>query len=145
MTLAVVAGALGVALGFQAADPAVGILIALAILWILKGAARDIYHRLMDSVDPGLVEQVERVVAGVPGIQQVQSVRLRWIGHQLRAEVELISDRELGLVDAHAISVEAHHRLLHQVPRLSEALLHTSPCDHDGSDPHVAISHHFRT
>ncbi len=144
-SLAVVAGALGVALGFQAADPAVGILIALAILWILKGAARDIYHRLMDSVDPGLVEQVERVVAGVPGIQQVQSVRLRWIGHQLRAEVELISDRELGLVDAHAISVEAHHRLLHQVPRLSEALLHTSPCDHDGSDPHLAISHHFRT
>src|SRR3954470_5844430 len=68
-SLGVVLGGLGVAAGWDAADPVVGLLITVAILFVLKGAARDIYHRLMDSVDPGLVESVEAVLAGVPGIQ----------------------------------------------------------------------------
>lgn len=144
-SLAVVVGALGAAAGLLIADPVVGILISAAILWILKDAARDIYHRLMDSVDPRLVDKVYEVVRGVPGIEDVGQVHLRWIGHQLRAEVDVVSDRRLSLVDAHAIAVEAHHRLLHEVPRLSEATVHTSPCAHAGSDPHVAISHHFPT
>ena len=142
-SLAVVLGALGAAAGWLIADPVVGILISLAILWILKDAARDIYHRLMDSVDPRLVDHVYEVVRGVPGIEDVDQVHLRWVGHQLRAEVDVVSDSRLSLVDAHAIAVNAHHRLLHEIPRLSEATVHTSPCAHEGRDPHSAISHHF--
>ncbi len=59
-SLAVLGGAIGVAAGFQRADPIVGLLITVAILFVLKSAARDIYHRLMDVVTPELVEQVER-------------------------------------------------------------------------------------
>jgi cation diffusion facilitator family transporter len=144
-SLAVVAGALGVAVGWQWADPLVGVLISAAILWILKGAVRDIYHRLMDSVDPALVEQVRQVVSVVPGIEEVEDVKLRWIGHRLRAEVEVVSDHDLSLIAAHAIAVEAHHQLLHEVPRLAEAIVHTSPTSHDGTDPHHTIAHHLGT
>lgn len=41
-SLAVVAGALGVALGWRLADPIVGILIIVAILVVVRSAARDI-------------------------------------------------------------------------------------------------------
>ncbi len=51
-SLAVVAGAGGVALGWRAADPVVGLLITVAILAVLRGAVRDIYRRLMDAVNP---------------------------------------------------------------------------------------------
>jgi cation diffusion facilitator family transporter len=142
-SLAVVAGALGVAAGWGLADPVVGIAISVAILWILREAARDIYRRLMDSVDPELVDEIEEVLAGVPGVERIEQVRVRWIGHQLRAEAGVVCDRNRSLVEAHAVAVEAHHRLLHQIPRLAEATIHVSPCSHDGSDPHLAIAHHF--
>jgi len=53
-SLAVLVGAIGVAAGFQRADPIVGLLITVAILFVLKSAARDIYDRLMDLVAPEL-------------------------------------------------------------------------------------------
>lgn len=144
-SLAVIAGAVGVAVGFPLADPIVGLLITAAILVVLKGAARDIYRRLMDSVDPELVDDVVEVVRSVPGVESVEAVRIRWLGHELRAEIEVISDADLSLADAHAIAEEAHHRLLHDIPRLTKATLHTSPCAHDGRDHHAATAHHFLT
>ena len=143
-SLAVVVGAVGVALGFRLADPIVGLLITAAILVVLKGAARDVYRRLMDSVDPDLVERVDTVLASVPGVEGVEAVRIRWIGHELRAEAEIVSDCELSLADAHAIAEDARHRLLHEIPQLSEATIHSSPCGHDGRDHHAGTAHHFR-
>jgi cation diffusion facilitator family transporter len=142
-SLAVVAGAVGVALGWRSADPIVGLAITVAILLILKNAARDIYRRLMDSVEPSLVAGVAGVLASVPGVQAVERVRIRWVGHELFAEAEIVSDSDLNLADAHAIAEEAHHRLLHDIARLAQATIHTSPCGHDGRDHHATTAHHF--
>jgi cation diffusion facilitator family transporter len=142
-SLAVVAGAAGVAAGWQLADPIVGLLITVAILFVLKQAARDIYRRLMDSVDPELVDQVAGVAAAVAGVQGVERVAIRWVGHELLAEVEVVSDCDLTLAASHEIAEEVHHRLLHDIPKLARATIHTSPCDHDGRDHHRATSHHF--
>ena len=142
-SLAVVAGALGVLAGWPLADPIVGLLITVVILFVLKGAARDIYRRLMDSVDPELVDDVHRVLASVPGVQAIETVRIRWIGHELRAEAEIVSDADLSLADAHEIAEEAHHRLLHDIRRLAQATIHSSPCGHDGRDHHTTTAHHF--
>jgi divalent metal cation (Fe/Co/Zn/Cd) transporter len=81
-SLAVVIGAIGVMAGFPLADPIVGLLITVAILAVLRGAARDIYRRLMDAVDPDLVDAAEAAVRDVPGVRSVDSVQLRWIGHR---------------------------------------------------------------
>ena len=51
-SLAVVADAVGVLLGFPLADPIVGILITVAILFVLRGAETDIYRRLMEASTP---------------------------------------------------------------------------------------------
>ncbi|MDP9019241.1 MAG: cation diffusion facilitator family transporter [Actinomycetota bacterium] len=142
-SLAVVGGAVGVALGFPLADPAVGLLIAVVILFVLRSAARDVFRRLMDSVDPHLVADVERILANVPGVEEVQAVRIRWVGHELRAEAEIMSDCDLTLARSHEIAEEAHHRLLHDVPRLARAIIHSNPCHHDGREHHQATEHHF--
>ena len=142
-SLAVVAGAIGVAVGFPSADPIIGLLITVAILGVLKGAARDMYRRLMDSVDPALVDQVEQVLGGVDGVERVGALRIRWIGHQLRAEATIASDGQLSLAEAHAIAEVAHHRLLHEVPRLSEALIHSDPSLQGEPAPHDLTAHHF--
>jgi cation diffusion facilitator family transporter len=145
-SLAVVVGAIAVVAGAPRADPIVGVVISAAVIVVLLGATRTIYRRLMDSVDPALVDQVEGVLAGVPGVDRVDGVRIRWVGHELRAEIQISSEPTLSLVDAHAIAEEAHHRLLHDVPRLAEAVIHTSPTGepgHDAPNYHEAVEHHF--
>jgi cation diffusion facilitator family transporter len=143
-SLAVVAGAIGVMLGFPLADPIVGLLITIAILVVLRGAARDIYRRLMDAVDPDLVDAAHAALTHVPGVQGVDAVRLRWIGHRMRAEADITVDRALTVVDAHAISDHAQHQLIHQVPRLDAATVHVNPSPVAGVDDHPATGHHHR-
>ena len=141
-SLAVVAGAIGVGLGFERADPVVGLLITVAILFVLRGAARDVYRRLMDAVDPGLVATTTEVAGAVPGVEGVGAVRLRWIGHDLHAELEAVVDAGATLVAAHAIAEDVRHALLHDVARLTSVTVHVDPCDHEGVDHHDGTAHH---
>ncbi|MEV1249617.1 cation diffusion facilitator family transporter [Nonomuraea sp. NPDC049750] len=141
-SLAVLIGAGGAALGFPLADPIVGLLITVAICFVLRDAAREIYHRLMDAVDPAIVEEAEAILGGVEGVERVGSVRLRWIGHALHAEVEILVGHELSLVDAHAVAVAAEHRLIHGLPRLRAATVHTDPHGPAGADHHAPLTSH---
>jgi cation diffusion facilitator family transporter len=141
-SLAVAAGAIGVMAGYPLADPIVGLLITVAILAVLRGAARDIYRRLMDAVDPDLVDAAQAAVRDVPGVCSVDNVQLRWIGHRMRAEITLTVDDALSVVEAHAIADEAQHQLIHSVPRLDEATVHVNPAALPGVDHHSATGHH---
>ncbi|MEW9550280.1 cation diffusion facilitator family transporter [Nonomuraea sp. NPDC050783] len=141
-SLAVLLGAGGAAVGLPVADPVVGLLITVAICFVLRDAAREIYHRLMDAVDPDLVDAAEGILATVDGVRKVGSVRLRWIGHALHAEVEIQVNHDMSVVDAHAVAVEAEHRLIHDLPRLRAATVHTDPFGPDGADHHASLSTH---
>ncbi|MFF4482130.1 cation diffusion facilitator family transporter [Streptomyces sp. NPDC001520] len=142
-SLAVLVGASGVALGWQRADPLVGLAITAAILLVLKDAAREVFRRLMDSVDPAVVDAGEAALRAVPGVLSVTELRMRWIGHRLRAEVTVEVDGGLDLRTAHEVAVEAEHALLHAVPRLTAALVHTDPAPGPGArDPHHLLAHH---
>ena len=141
-SLAVVVGAIGVLLGFPQADPLVGLLITVAILWILKDAARQVFGRLMDAVDPALVDDIEHRAAAIEGVEWVDGVRVRWIGHRLEASLHATVDCEVSVADGHRIAETVRHELLHKVKGLDEVLVHVDPCGHDGQDPHTAAAHH---
>jgi len=142
-SLAVVAGAAGVALGFPAADPIAGLIIAVLILLVLKDAARDVLMRIMDGVDPAIRGDSEAVLAKVPGVEEVGEVRVRWIGHRLHAEAEVTVDESRTIAEAHDIAESARHALLHEVPHLASAIIHADPCGHGGNDPHADVAHHL--
>jgi cation diffusion facilitator family transporter len=141
-SLAVLIGAGGVAIGWKWADPVVGLAITAAILVVLYQAAREVYRRLMDAVDPALVDQAERTLRATPGVLDVGLVRLRWVGHELWAECEIAVDGDLTATAAHEIAVNAEHALLHTLPRLSAALVHTDPQVRQGADPHAVLASH---
>jgi cation diffusion facilitator family transporter len=141
-SLAVLVGVGGVALGWDWADPVVGLVITVAILAVLRQAAREIYRRLMDAVDPALVDQVEQTLRLTPGVLGVGQVRLRWIGHHLRAECEVIVDAAGSAIQAHQVAVDAEHGLLHALPRLTAALVHADPQAHEGADHHTVLASH---
>ncbi|CCK31673.1 cation efflux system protein [Streptomyces davaonensis JCM 4913] len=142
-SLAVLLGAGGAAVGWQLADPIVGLAITAAILLVLRDAAREVFRRVLDAVDPALVDRAEQALRDVPGVRGVGELRLRWIGHRLRAEVAVVVDGEATVRQAHAIAVDAEHALLHAVPRLTAALVHADPAPLPGeADPHQALAHH---
>ena len=126
-SLAVLLGAGGAALGWRWADPLVGLAITGAIALVLKDAAREVYRRLMDAVDPGLVARAEQELRAVPGVRDVGAVRMRWIGRHLHAEAGLVVGDDLSLRQARDIAADAEHRLSHAIPRLTGATLRTDP------------------
>jgi cation diffusion facilitator family transporter len=140
-SLAVVLGAVGVGLGFPLADPIIGLVITVAILLVLRDGVSEVFRRLMDAVDPATVELLEHMATDVPGVFAAEQVRMRWIGHSLRAELAVTVDPALTVEHAHHIAHDVEHHLVHTVPRLTAAVVHTEPAGIAGS-AHAALDHH---
>lgn len=143
-SLGVVLAAAGAWAGWRWADPLVALAITVAIGFVLRDAAREVLRRLMDAVDPATVDRAEQVLRSVAGVRDVARVRLRWIGHRLHAEADLVVDAELTLRAAHEIAADAEHQLTHKVPCLVAATVHTDPDSHPGPHHHPDLSHHRR-
>ncbi len=126
-SLAVVVGAIGVGLGFGLADPLVGLAITVAILFVLKNAATEVWRRLMDGVDPNLVERATAVLAEQPDVQAVQQVRLRWMGHRLLADADVLVSPDISVGEGHDIAHAAERQLIHDIPKLVDVTVHVSP------------------
>ena len=126
-SLGVLVAAGGAALGWQLADPIIGLVITAAIAAVTYSAIRHVLSRLMDAVDPALVGQAVGVLTGVPRVDAVDAVRLRWVGHTLHAEVDLSVAADLTLDAAHRVAHDAEHRLRHALPKLTRATVHTHP------------------
>lgn len=138
-SLAVAVGAVAVWAGLERADPLIGLGISIAIFAVLWGAARAIYYRLMDAVDPAIVDRVETAAAATPGVLAVSPPKVRWLGHRLVADVDITVSAALPVRDAHAIAEDVRHRLLHEVAHLDDAHVHVDP---DDANAHESAGHH---
>ncbi|WP_174776902.1 cation diffusion facilitator family transporter [Cryobacterium algoritolerans] len=123
-SLAVVAGALGVMLGFPLADPIVGLLISAAIIVLLSGTVRSIGRRLMDGIEPELVDRARSALAEAPGVVEVSGIRLRWVGHRLRGEARVVVADTL-LSAAGLVANEAERHLQRAMPNLDHFTIQT--------------------
>lgn len=127
-SLAVVVGAIGVMLGFPLADPIVGLVISAAIIVLLWGTVRSIGRRLMDGIEPELVDKARAALEATPGVIEVPRLQLRWVGHRLQGTATLVvADRPLSEVEA--ILHEADHQLAHALPNLDDMVLRTATVD----------------
>ncbi len=141
-SLAVLVGAAGVALGWRWADPVIGLAITVAIVSVVRSAVRSVWHRLMDAVDPELVADARAAGAAVPGVLVVERLRVRWIGHRLNAEAEILVPGDLDVVAAHQLAHDVEHAIIHAVPRLTAVLVHASPDPTKTPNAHQTIAHH---
>jgi cation diffusion facilitator family transporter len=140
-SLAVLVGAVGVWLGYPLADPIVGLLIAAAILVIVWQSGKMVFARLLDGVDPSVIDDVRRAAARVESVEEVAEVRARWVGHRLRAEVNVAVDPELSVAEGHAVAREVNHSLLHKLGYLETAVVHVDPVQELGEEHHRVDAH----
>lgn len=140
-SLAVLAGALGVWLGYPMADAVVGLLISLAILVLVWQSARSVGLRLLDGVEPGTLEVIRKAAESTSGVESVTNVRVRWIGHRLQAEVSVTVAGSLTVSDGHSVAREVQHQLLHGVPNLGGVTVHVDPLGEEGESHHRIGEH----
>jgi cation diffusion facilitator family transporter len=140
-SLAVLVGAVGVYAGFPKADPIVGLLITVAILGIVWQSVKAIFARMLDGVEPEVVDEVTDAATHVSGVLDVTDVRARWIGHRLHAEVNVSVDPRVTVEAGHAIAKEVEHQLRHHLALLDEATVHVDPVTEAGNVFHRVEAH----
>src|SRR5215212_2218642 len=129
-SLAVLIGAIGVWVGVPVLDPLIGLAITVAILFIVKDAARAVFLRLLDGVEPAILTEVEQAPLHVAGIEGVHEVRARWLGHRVHADLHVTVDRRLSVAEAHTIVDQIQQELAEHVPAFGGATIHVCPCSH---------------
>ncbi len=141
-SLAVLAGAIGVWLGFPLLDPLIGLGIGIAILFIVWDAARDMAYRVMDAVDPEVPALVETIAHKTKGVMDVHDVAVRWVGHRQRTEFHITVDCQMTTCESHEIAETIRHELFHTMPALVDATVHVDPCECARcGDPHPTAHH----
>ena len=144
-SIAVVVGVVGVWLGFGRADAIMGLLIGVAIFGILVSSVRTIGRRLMDGIEPGVIDRMTSVATGVPGVVGVDRLRARWSGHRLQADTDIRVPADIDILEGHRISEEVEHTLLHEVPHLEGVVVHLHPTGQavDPDSLHDLSGHHL--
>jgi len=123
-SLAVVLGAFGVMAGIPLADPIIGLVISAAIMVLLWGTIRSIGRRLMDGIEPDLVDKARHALEETPGVVSVAKIQLRWVGHRLQGAATL-QLHDTSLSQAVAIAQAAEHHLSHTMPNIDAMALRT--------------------
>jgi cation diffusion facilitator family transporter len=122
-SLAVLIAVLGTAAGFPILDPIIGIFIGIVIVFITWGASKQIWFRLMDAVDPHLVEHAESTITEHPEVKAIQRLQMRWVGHKLYVETMLKMEGVWTLEKADEFRHHLAHHLEHSLPRLGEVTI----------------------
>jgi hypothetical protein len=120
-SLAVVLGAAGVWFGHPLADPIVGLLITLAIFGIVWQSTKAVFTRLLDGVEPGVVEEIRHAATHVGAVKEVLKVRARWLGHRMTTELDVAVAGGTTVQEADAISAEVEEVVADHVPALASA------------------------
>ncbi len=139
-SLAVVAAGVGAALDVRWVDPAAGLMVGVFILRLLYRSGRSILRRLLDGVEPGLVDRAEAVASSVDGVRRVDDLRVRWQGHLLHVSVAVVVDSMLTVAEGHEIASAVEHELHHAFDCPVTTLIHVDP--DSLLDPHGGIAHH---
>lgn len=137
-SLAVVLGAIGVWLGFPLADPVVGLLITVAIFGIVWQSARSVLTRMLDGVDPAVLDEIDHAAAHVPGVHGVHAVQARWLGHRLHAEMSVELDGRMTLAQAQDVVAALKRELFAHLPVLAQVSIRPeAPADRTALRPHA--------
>jgi cation diffusion facilitator family transporter len=144
-SLAVVIGAFGVWIGYKLADPIIGLIITVVILGIVWQSARAVLTRMLDGVEPQTIDELRHSAEHTRGVQRIETVRARWLGHRLLADMTVTVDPALSLPDARKVADElkTHARAhLGALESLHVELVPGSSRDRPEHHPKTEHEHH---
>ena len=126
LTVGVLAGVLFARQGMWWLDPAIAIVVAIAIVFVASQIVRRTVPVLVDHrAIP--TQYIEKTAQTVPGVKGAYRIRSRGPSDLRYAEVTIAVDRHADVEAAHAIADEVEERLKRDL-RLREVTVHIEPC-----------------
>jgi cation diffusion facilitator family transporter len=134
-SLAVLVGAVGSMLGYPILDPIVGLVITVAILAILWQTGREVMERVMDAIEPEIIETIEHAARETEGVEGVNQIRARWLGHRLVIGMNVVVDDDFTVAEGHEVAMKVQESVQEHLPQAAWVRVHVDPLGHNG-DPH---------
>ncbi len=126
-SLAVLIAVFGTLIGAPILDPIVGVVIGFAIIGITWNAIKAVWYRMMDAVDPHLVEHVEAHARGVDGVLAIETLRLRWVGHRMYGVMKVTVPAGASVETSAVIARAIQHEARQAIPQLEELTVEAKP------------------
>ena len=119
-SLAVLIAVIGTLIGLPILDPIVGVVIGFAIVGITWNAIKAVWYRMMDAVDPHLVEHVEAHVLALDGVVEIETLRLRWVGHRMYGVAQVRASHDVTFAGSQEIARAVQQEARQVIPQLEE-------------------------
>ena len=128
-SLAVLVGAVAVWAGFPLADPIAGLIITAVIVKIVVDSAKSVFGRMLDGVEPDVLDEIEHLASHVAGAEVPVRARARWIGHRLQVEVRIDFAGEKPVAAARELELRVAEEIRAHISYVGEILVIARPTD----------------
>ncbi|HDS84500.1 MAG TPA: cation transporter [Phycisphaerales bacterium] len=127
-SIAVLAGALAVRLGYAYGDPLAALAVALMIILVAVRIIGDCFSELSErAVDRQTLRQIENVIQSDERICQWHRLRTRSVGREIFIDLHILVEPQLNIAEAHRIADTLESNLHEQIPRPINVIVHVEP------------------
>ena len=126
---------------FMLADSIAALVVALLVVVVSVRLAIRTVDVLLDRAPRGMRQAIEAAVLQIPGVQRIETVRMRSAGAQTFVDMRLLIDAELQFVEAHRIAEAAERKVSELIPG-ADVVIHADPAQNASAeyDPKQKLS-----
>lgn len=130
----VLAGFAVTAAGYPAADPVIAFVIGILIARMGLGIIREAGEILADSATVDCSDDVEKIIASIPGVIEYHDFRCRGKPMELFADIHISVDPDISVTRGHDIAETVRTRLMDGIEGLQDVVVHVDPANQIGGE-----------
>jgi len=117
-------------LGWTIMDPIASLIICIFIFKVAYDISRDAVSKMLDTSCDNVYEQkIRDFVEEQPGVKKIDLLRTRQFGNKIYIDLEIAVQRDISLIDAHAIAESVHDRVEQSFPNVKHVMIHVNPAE----------------
>ena len=117
-------------LGFPFMDPVASLIICILILKVAYDIIKDAIAKMLDtSCGEDFEQKLSSFILEQPGVEQIDLLHTRQFGNKIYMDLEIAVNRDISLVDAHAIAERVHQNIETNYPNVKHVMIHVNPLE----------------
>jgi cation diffusion facilitator family transporter len=122
----VIAGLLFVSLGIHWADAVAGIVVAIMVSFAAMRLGKNTIDILIDAAPEGIAERIEEITCSVPGVVDIDKLRVKPTGPQVFIEMAITVNRTLSVEKVQSICAAIENLVREEFP-VADITINTKP------------------
>lgn len=115
-------------MGFPMLDPLASVVICLFVVKAAVDIFRDAISKMTDkSCDQETVNEMHDCIMSIQGVEGIDLLKTRSFGSKYYVDIEIKTDGDKKLWEAHAIAENVHHAIEQQFPLVKHCMVHVNP------------------